>query len=451
MKVVVLGVNHAGTSLVRTLRKLDKNVEINAYDRNKDISFLGCGIALWVGGEFSDPNGLFYASRAILEKEYQANVKMEHEIIEINSKEKYVVVKDLKTQMTFEDSYDKLVFAGGTWPITIPVEGNDLDNILFSKIFAHAKVIKEKNNDPKVKNVVVIGAGYIGVELVEAFNLAGKNVTLIDMVDRVVNRYFDPEFTKPMEEQMKKEGVKFAPGETLAKFEGENGKVTKVITNKGSYDADLVIMSAGFRPETRILKGQVDMIGNGAIKVNEFQQSSNPDIYAIGDSCALKHHVLKEAHVALATNAVKTGLVAAFHLSGNKDIKFPGVNGTNAISVFGCNYASTGISEESAKAFNIKHATSFIKDKDRPEFMKTTEDVGFKIVYDPDTLKLLGAQIGSWGKANHTEIIYTMSLAISQGLKITDLALMDYFFLPHFNKPFNFVIQTILNALNLKY
>ncbi|MCK5807260.1 MAG: FAD-dependent oxidoreductase [Mycoplasmataceae bacterium] len=451
MKVVLVGVNHSGTSMVRTLKTLNKDVEINAYDRNTDISFLGCGIALWVGGEFEDPEGLFYANKEILENDFGTNVKMEHDVIEINAKEKYVVVKDLKTGETFKDEFDKLVFAGGTWPITIPVEGNDLKNIYFSKIFAHAKEIKKANENKDIKNVVVLGAGYIGIELLEAFHKAGKKVTLVDMADRVIPRYFDHEFTTPLETTMKEKGIHLAMNEKLVKFEGKDGKVTAVVTDKGTYKADMVLMSVGFKPLTGMLKDQVEMTKTGAIIVNEHQQSSNKDIYAIGDSCAVQHHILGTAHVALATNAVKTGIVSAFHLAGNNDIKFPGVNGTNAIAVFDYNYASTGISETSAQMLNIDHKAAFIQDKDRPEFMHDAADVSFKIVYDPKSLKLIGAQIGSRGAANHTEVIYAMSLAISKGMTLPEIALMDVFFLPHFNKPFNYMIKSVFKALGITY
>jgi len=450
MKVVLVGVNHAGTSMLRTLKTLNKDIEVAAYDRNTDISFLGCGIALWVGGEFKDPEGLFYANANILKNEFGTDVKMEHDVIEINSKEKYVVVKNLKTGEEFKDSYDKLVFAGGTWPIMIPVEGHDLENIMFSKIFAHAKKIHAANNDPSVKNVVVLGAGYIGIELVEAFAKAGKKVTLIDMADRVIPRYFDKEFTDPIEKQMKKDGVRFAAGEKLVSFKGKDGKVSAVVTDKGKYKADLVIMSVGFKPQTKILEGQVKMTETGAIIVNDMQQSSNKDIYAIGDSCAIKHHVLGTAHVALATNAVKTGLVAAFNINEEGSIKFPGVNGTNAIGVFGYKYASTGVSEESCKALGIKHKSVYVVDKDKPEFMHDAEDVAFKITFDPDTLRILGAQIGSRNR-DHTEVMYAISLAISENKTLVDLALMDVFFLPHFNKPFNFMIKSVLKALGISY
>ena len=453
MKIISIGTNHAGTSFVRTLATLSNEHEIVTYDRNTDISFLGCGIALWVGGEFDSPDGLFYATPEKL-RSMGIKVKMEHEVIEVNSEEKYVVVKDLKTGEEFKDSYDKLVFAGGTWPVEIPFPGVESNNIFLSKIYSHAQAIKAKADDKSVKDVVVVGAGYIGTELVEAFHKKGKNVVLIDMVDRVIPSYFDKEFTTKMEKQMIKDGIQLQLGEKVQEFKSNSsGDVTAVVTDKGEYPADMVIMSIGFKPNTKLLEGQVDMVANGGIKVDNTMLSSNKDIYAIGDSSAVYHNVFKEhVNIALATNAVKTGVVAAMAINNpSAPLEFPGSQGTNAINVFGCHYASTGISEETAKIAEIEHAVSVWKDMDRPEFMHNAEEVQLKIVYDPKTLKLLGAQVGSWGTHTHTEVIYALSLAISQGVTLPELALMDVYFLPHYNKPFNFILQPILNSLGIVY
>jgi NADPH-dependent 2,4-dienoyl-CoA reductase/sulfur reductase-like enzyme len=270
------------------------------------------------------------------------------------------------------------------------------------------------------------------------------------MENRVVPRYFDKEFTDPIQKRMEKVGINMKFQEIVKSFEGKNGKVTHVITNKNKYKADMVIMSIGFKPQTKILKNKVKMLPNGAIIVDEQMKTSNNDIYAIGDSVALKHNVLDIAHVALATNAVKTGLVAAMSIS-NQKIKFPGIQGTNGIDVFGCHYASTGISEETAKRLKINVKTEFLIDKDRPEFMHNAEDVQIKIIYDPKTLKLLGAQIGSFGNHVHAEAIFVLSLAIQKKMTLKEIALIDVYFLPHYNKPFNYILQVILNALNLNY
>ncbi|UWD34193.1 FAD-dependent oxidoreductase [Mesomycoplasma molare] len=456
MKIISIGANHAGTSFLRTMKKVSPDAQLVAYDRNTDISFLGCGIALWVGGEFSNPDGLFYSSVEELQN-MGIDVKISHEVIEVNRQEKYVVVKNLNTGETFKDSYDKLVYAGGTWPIIPPFENVNLENILVSKIFAHAKEIKAKAEDKSVKNVVVIGAGYIGIELVEAFHKYGKKVTLIDMQDRIIPNYFDEEFTKKMEFEMEHHGINMKLGEKVQKFETQDGKtVSAVVTDKGTYEADLVILAIGFKPNTELIT-DVEKTANGAIKVDQFQRSlSDENLYVIGDSASMINSATKEyAHIALATNAVKTGIVAAFHLAGNEGIPFPGYSGTNAINVFNFNYASTGLTEVVAsKTEGIKesYAVEYFEDNDRPEFMKHHYPVWFKITYDKNTLRLLGAQIGSQGRAaNHTEVMYMLSLAIQQGLTLPQIALMDYYFLPHFNKPFNFIIQTILNTLNLNY
>ncbi|MGX9340307.1 FAD-dependent oxidoreductase [Mycoplasma sp. 3341] len=455
MKILVVGANHAGTSFLRTLKTVNPDAHVVAYDRNNNTSFLGCGIAIWVGGEFTDPAGLFYSSPDILRNEYGVDLKINHEVIKIDRANKKVVVKNVLTGEEFEDSYDKLVFAGGTWPIEPPFPGRQYKNILLSKLFQHAEEIVEKANDEKIKDVVVVGAGYIGVELVEAFHQKGKNVTLIDLQDRVTPNYFDKEFTDVMENNMKASGVKLHLGESVKEFKSKDGEhVSSVVTDKGEYKADLVILCIGFKPRTDAIDG-VEKLPNGAIKVDEFQRSiSDQDIYAIGDSAAMQNVVLHNyAHTALATNAVKSGLVAALHLAG-LNVPFPGVAGTNAINVFDCHYASTGLTKQMALKLGFKEdevAESSWTDNDRPEFMSNYEKVSCKIVYNPKNFKLLGVQIGSWGKAIHTEVIYMFALALQKGLTLPEIALTDVYFLPHFNKPFNFFLVPMLHALGLKY
>ncbi|UUD37195.1 NADH oxidase [Mycoplasmopsis californica] len=451
-KIIVVGANHAGTSFLRTIKTLNSNANITAYDRNTNTSFLGCGIALWVGGEFKEPTGLFYSSPASLIKDYGINLHIEHEVIGVDRENKTVTVLNLRTKKEFKDSYDKLVFAGGTWPVEINIPGANLNNIVLSKLFQHGEYIQQKANDKSIKNVVVVGAGYIGVELVEAFHIKGKNVTLIDMESRVLPNYFDAEFTDELEKRMKTHKINMALGQIVQEFKSKDGKnVSSVVTNKGEYPADLVIMSIGFKPRTDCI--DVEKLPNGAIKVDEFQRTiSDPNIYALGDSAALKSMVNGEyQHVALATNAVKTGVVAATHLAG-VNAPFPGVAGTNAINVFGCSYASTGFTLKAAKENGFKNAAvEYWIDNDRPEFMRSVEKVGIKVTYDKDSLRILGAQLGTWGKVRHTEAIYMFSVAIQNKMTLLDLALSDVYFLPHFNKPFNFMLMPLLNALGIKY
>eukprot|EP01067_Filipodium_phascolosomae_P000285 Filipodium_phascolosomae@DN1236_c0_g1_i1.p1 len=453
MKVVVVGINHAGTSAIRTLlsqKKENDGLRVIAFDRNDNISFLGCGIALTVSGVVNDVESLFYSNPEKLEK-MGAEIRMNHDVTKVEPEKKSLSVKNLKDGEEFEEKYDKLIYAGGSWPLSFPMENDHLGNIEICKLFQHAKRLIELADDPKVKHVAVIGAGYIGIELAEAYNDKGKQVTLLDICKRVVPRYFDTDFTDRMEQSIRDSGVTLALGEKVLGFEGSGEKVTTVKTDKGTYEADLVIKCIGFKPNTEFFP-KADKVRNGALKVNEYLQTSIPDVYAIGD-CAALYEASSQQHqnVALATNAVKSGVVAASHISGLTAVKLQSVVGTNAISVFGNKLASTGMSEEAATAMGLTVASSTFEDNDRPEFMNTFDRVKTKIVYEKESLRLVGAQIGSYGDQSHTEAIFYLALAIQKGMKIPEIAFSDVYFLPHFNKPFNFILGAMMQALGLTY
>jgi len=453
MKVILLGINHAGTSALRTLLAQSSENEVVAYDRNNNISFLGCGIALAVGGEVKNTEELFYSTPLRLE-EMGAKINMSHDVIAVDHKAKTVKVKNLETDEVFEDSYDKLIYAAGSWPIdipNIPEENRSLDNIEICKLYQHAQELIKKANSPEINNVAIVGSGYIGIELAEAYHVKGKNVTLIDFESRVLPRYFDSEFTSRLEDDIRESGIVLALGEKVVDFQGENNNVKKVITDKNSYDADLVIKCIGFKPNTELLP-DAKKTKNGALVVDKFMKTSLPDIYAIGDANAMHHAVMNEpVQVALATNAVKSGIVAASNINGNEAVKIENVVGTNAICVFENKLASTGISEEAAKNMGLNVVSSYVEDNDRPEFMNSFDKAKVKLVYDKDTLRLVGAQVGSYGDSNHTETIFYLALAIQQGLTLLDIAFTDVYFLPHFNKPFNFILAAIMQALGLNY
>ncbi len=453
MKIIVVGINHAGTSAIRTLLAQNKDHQITGYDRNTNISFLGCGIALAVGGEVSDIDKLFYCNEIKLEDQ-GADIRMNHDVIAIDYKKQVVTVKDMETGKVFEDNYDKLIYAAGSWPLEIPgvpKASRALENIEICKLYQHAKELIRKADDPNIKSVAVVGAGYIGIELAEAYQKKGKKVTLVDFAPRVLPRYFDPEFTDTLESDMRKAGITLAMGQKVIDFEGKDNKVTKIVTDKGSYDAQLVIECVGFKPNTELLP-DANKTANGAIIVDAHMKTNLPNIYAIGDSAAMYHAALQtHQQIALATNAVKSGIAAASNINGNELVRVDSVVGTNAICVFENKLASTGINEETAEKAGIKAASSFVEDNDRPEFMKSYGLTKFKIIYEKDTLRLLGAQIGSYGDSNHTEVIYYLALAIQRKLTLVDLAFTDVYFLPHFNKPFNFVLTAIMQVLGLNY
>ncbi|AKU80095.1 FAD-dependent oxidoreductase [Spiroplasma turonicum] len=449
MKVIILGINHAGTVAARTLKRLNKDIEVVAYERNDLISFLGCGIALWVKGEVKEPEKLFYASPELLQSE-GISVHKNHEWIGINDKNKTVTIKNLDTNEQFEDNYDKLIVATGSWPILPPIPGVDLDGVQICKNYYHAQKIKKANEDKNIKNVAVIGAGYIGVELVDAFVESNKNVTLIDVETSIMPNYFDSELSNHVQKRMDNAYVNSLLGQKVIEFVGENGKLKQIKTDKTIVDVDYAVLSVGIKAQTQLLKGIVDLDQKGIVKTNQFMQSSNNDIYAIGDCAEVVNLTQdKNTQIALATTAVRSGILAAINIATNNTLPQMGFTGANAISVFDFSMASTGVSENFAKKLGMDYDSILFTDNDRPEFMSTTKPVWLKLLWDKKTRVLIGAQVGS--ESNHTEIIHMLSLAIQKKMTIDELPLVDMFFLPHFNKPYNFVTLAALEVLGLNY
>ncbi len=442
MKVAVIGCTHAGTAAIVNTLTLHPEAQITVYERNDNISFLSCGIALYVGGVVEDPQGLFYSSpEALAEK--GVVTKMQHDVVDVDLEGKKIKVKNLLNGEMLEDTFDKLIVTTGSWPITPPIEGIQLENIMLSKNYNHANDIIEKAKD--AKNVIVVGAGYIGVELVEAFEENGKNVTLIDSVDRILNKYLDEEFTSVTQASLEAHGVKMALGQTVQKFEGENGKVNRVITNKGSYEADLVILCIGFRPSTELFKGKLDMTANGAIVVDEYMQTSVKDVFAAGDCCSVKYNPTGEqVYIPLATNAIRMGLLVAKNLKV-PTMKHLGTQATSAIKIYENHIAATGMTEEAVKCAGIEYNTVLVKDAYRPEFMPTSEQALLKVVYRKSDRVILGAQIHS--VVNLAQMMNTMSVVIQNKMTIDELALVDFFFLPHYDKPWSLLNIAGLQAL----
>ncbi len=439
MKVVVIGCTHAGTAAILNLKKINPDTEITVFERNDNISFLSCGIALYVGGVVKDPQGLFYCSPEKL-KELNVDTRMKHDVKNVDIQGKKIRVVNLETGIEFNETFDKLIITSGSWPIIPPIEGIDLDNILLCKNFNHSNEIIERAKHSK--KVVVVGAGYIGVELVEAFRDNGKEVVLVDAEERILNKYFDKEYTEVAEEAFRHRGIVTATGEKVVRFEGKNGSVTKVVTDKNEYEADMVIMCVGFVPNTSLFKGQLDMLPNGAIKVDEYMRTSDRDVMAAGDCCSVYSNPLRTyRYIPLATNAVRMGTLAALNLFENK-YRHPGTQG---IKIYENNMAATGITEETARIEGIDVDSILVTENYRPEFMPTYEKVKFKVVFERGSRKILGAQITS--KADLTQSINTLSVCIQNGMTVDELAFVDFFFQPHYNKPWNFINLAGLNVL----
>jgi len=441
-KIIVIGANHAGTAAVNFLTSLSKDNQVIVYDRNTNISFLGCGMALWIGNQIKGSDGLFYSSKEKLE-EKGAKVHMEAEIDRIDFAKKVVYGK-LKDGSKIEESYDKLILATGSLPIVPKLKGMDLENVQQVKIFQNAQAVIEKLKNPEIKNVAVIGAGYIGVELAEAFKRHNKNVVLIDAMSSSLSNYYDSDFTALMDENLKSHGINLAYNQMVKEIKG-NGKVEAIVTDKGEYPCEMAVVCIGFRPNTELGKDSLETFRNGAYIVNRKQETSIKDVYAIGDCAVVYDNAIGDKnYIALATNAVRSGIVAAHNASGI-ELESLGVQGSNGINIYDLKMVSTGITESRAKKLGMNVEVTDFEDLQKAPFMETENPkVKIRIVYDKKTRVIVGAQMAS--EHDMSMGIHLFSLAIQEKVTIDKLKLLDIFFLPHFNQPYNYITMAAISA-----
>ncbi|MFS1663686.1 H2O-forming NADH oxidase [Streptococcus sp. zg-JUN1979] len=452
-KIVVVGTNHAGTAAIKTmLSNYGAENEVVTFDQNSNISFLGCGMALWIGEQIDGPEGLFYSDKEQLES-MGATVYMESPVLDIDfDNKKVTALVDGKEHV---ESYEKLILATGSQPIIPPIKGVEikegsrdfeatLENLQFVKLYQNSAEVIEKLEKPGINRVAVVGAGYIGVELAEAFERKGKEVILVDIADTCMGGYYDRDFTDLMSKNLEDHGIKLAYGQAVQAVEGD-GKVERLVTDKETFDVDMVIMAVGFRPNTALGKGRLETFANGAWVVNKKQETSIKDVYAIGDCATIYDNSRDDInYIALASNAVRTGIVAAHNACGT-ELEGVGVQGSNGISIYGLNMVSTGLTLEKAKEAGYNAVETSFTDLQKPAFMKHDNyEVSIKIVYDKDSRVILGCQMVSYDDIAMG--IHLFSLAIQEKVTIEKLALTDLFFLPHFNQPYNYITMAALSA-----
>ncbi len=441
-KIVLVGTNHAGTACANTILDNYKGNELVIFEKNSNISYLGCGTALWVGRQIDGPENLFYSSKEAL-ADKGAKIHMQTEVYNIDFDKKVVYAKDFDGN-EFEETYDKLVLATGSLPIQPNIKGMELSNVQSVKLYQDGQKADTCMSSSSIKNVAVIGAGYIGVEIVEAAKRRGKNAMLFESADTCLSTYYDPWFTKDMNEVLERNGINTYYGQTVKEIKGETN-VTSIVTDKGEYDVDMVIMAIGFKPNTALGVDKLETIGNKAYKVDLNQRTSLQDVYAIGD-CATVYSNATESinYIALATNAVRSGVVAGHNVC-NTELQSIGVQGSNGISIFGYNMVSTGLNLEACKKAGYEVLYTDFEDYQKPAFIKENNSkVKIRIVYEKDSRRILGAQIASYQDVSMA--IHMFSLAIQEKVTIDKLKLLDIFFLPHFNQPYNYITMAALSA-----
>ena len=441
-KIVVVGANHAGTAAINTMLDNYSGNEVVVLERNFNTSFLGCGMALWIGDQIQGGGeGLFYSSpEQLREKGAKVSINTEVEKIDFDKK---IIYYSNKEDGKVEESYDKLILATGSLPIIPPIPGRELENVQQVKLYQDAQAVIEKLELGGINHVTVVGSGYIGVELAEAFKRKGKEVALLDIADGCLTGYYDPEFSNLMKQNLIDNGIDCKFGQALEEIKGDK-KVEAVKTSNEEFATDMVILCVGFRPNTELGKGKLEQFKNGAYIVNKKQETSVKDVYAIGDCATVYDNAVDGInYIALATNAVRSGIIAAHNACGTA-IESIGVQGSNGISIYGLHLISTGLTAEKADKFGYEVETTSFENNQRPEFMKENDIVKIKIVYDKKTRRVLGMQCAS--RYDMSMVNHMFSLAIQEHVTIDRIALLDIFFLPHFNKPYNYITMAALTA-----
>lgn len=443
-KVAVIGCTHAGVFATVSILKAHPDWEVHVFERNDTVSFLSCGIALWVGDHVSDPNRMFYSSPAAL-ADAGAHVHMHTDVVSADAATKHVEWTDLQTDEKGACDFDYLVVTTGSKPVLPPIPGIDGGRVLHCKNWDDALRIKELCGD--AASVAVIGAGYIGTELAEQLSEAGKRVVLVDALPRVLAKNFDADVTDQMERAFADHGVELALGEKVVAFESSDSAVT-VTTDKGAYTADYAILGLGFLPRTDLFDGQLDMMPNGAIRVDEYLRTSVPGVFAAGDAASILYNPTgKEDYIPLATNAVRQASLVGANIV-EPTIAYAGTQATSAVQLYEYSLAATGLTVEGGAVRGLSLESTTVTENYRPDFMLTTAPVTATLVFDPETRQVKGAQFFST-EPDVAQAANAVSIAIANKMTVEQLAQVDLLFQPNFSNPVNYIGSVAMRAAGL--
>lgn len=429
MRVVIIGGVAAGMSAAAKLKRMKPDYEVVVYEKTDVVSFGACGLPYFVGGFFDNPqNMIARAPEKFVES--GIDLKIFHEVTSIDTDSKKLKVQDVKNGEIFEDSYDKLMIATGASSIIPPIKNVKLENVSTLKSLDDGIKVKELMNRDEIKKIAIIGAGFIGLEAVEAAKKLGKEVMVFQLEDRILPQVFDKELTDILEEEIKNHNVDLRLQEIVSELVGEE-KVKKVITNKGEYDADLVIIATGVRPNTAFLKdSKVNLLPNGAIIVDEFGKTSVEDIYAAGDCATIKNIVTgQDSYVPLATGANKLGRIVGENLAGANN-SFQGSLGSSCIKIMDMEAACTGLTEVQAEKLGIKVKSKFISDFNQTNYYPGRNKMYVKLVYDTDTKVILGGQVAGYKDA--VQRCNVIAASIFGKLTTSQLGMLDLCYAPPF-------------------
>lgn len=430
MKVIIVGGVAGGASAAARLRRLDEKCEITMYERGEYISFANCGLPYHIGGSIEDRESLLVQTPENMSARFNFAIKTFHEVISIDTKNKKVKVKNWKSNNIFEDSYDYLVLSPGAAPIKPPIPGIESDNIFtlrtipdMDKIIAAMKA--------GAKSAVVVGGGFIGVEVAENLIEKGFAVSLVEMQDQVLT-FLDPDMAAFAHNEMKSHKLKLYLSDRVTEFKkSANGKVALSLASGKILEADMAVLAIGVMPEVKLAKEAGLKIGEtGAIAVDETMLTSDPSIYAVGDAVEVTHFVTKtKIKIPLAGPANRQARIAVNNICGIKS-EYKDTQGTSIVKVFDLACGATGASVPLLKKFNIPFKTVTIHAGSHAGYYPYAYMVHLKLIYSPETGKILGAQ--ACGYDGVDKRIDVIASAIRHGATIHDLSDYELSYAPPF-------------------
>lgn len=430
-KIIIIGGVAAGMSAAAKAKRLNPELDITVYEKTDIVSWGACGLPYYVGDFYEDPNMMIAREPEQFAKDGIV-VKSHHEVVDIDICKKTVTVLNHKNKNTFDDNFDELIIATGASAINPPIKNIDAENIFHLKSFQNGLELKKALLKPENKDIVIIGAGYIGIEAAEAAKHLNKNVRIIQRGERVLPGSFDKEITDLMEHELEHtEAVSLHLSENVTEFEVCNGKVSSVKTDKGNYPADLVIVAIGVKPNTEFLRDKgFNMLKNGALIIDGKGRTNIEGIYAAGDCASVYHKVRKDnVYIPLATTSNKIGRVVGEHLAG-VEIEFSGTLGSAAIKVMDLEAGRTGITEREALELNIPYGSVFIEDANQTSYYPGQEDLYGKLIFNKETREILGGQlIGKKGAVLRVDVL---AAAIDKNMTVDELGMLDLCYAPPF-------------------
>ena len=448
MKILIVGGVAGGASAAARLRRLDEDAEIILFERGEYISFANCGLPYYIGGEIKDKDELTLQTPESFRARFNVDVRVNHEVIAIGRKEKSVTVRDLITGGTYMESYDKIILSPGAEPV-MPGIVEKSDRVFTLRNIPDTYRIKDWVETRRPQSAVIVGGGYIGVEIAENLKSAGLDVTIVEMLDQVIAP-LDYEMACDVHMHIKQKGVKLILSEAVSGVAEDDEGLT--VTLPGSeIRADMLIMAVGVRPESGIAKAAGLQMGDrGGIIVNEHMQTSDDNIYAVGDAVEIVDFVTGQKNmIPLAGPANKQGRIAADNICG-RGSKFKGTQGSAILKVFDMTVATTGVNEKTAKKLSLNYDKAFLYSSSHASYYPGALSMSIKVLFEKGSGRILGAQIvGYEGVDKRCDVL---AAAIRGGLTAYDLTELELCYAPPYSSakdPVNmagFVIENLLEG-----